>query len=173
MFYGTYLDLQFLTLLLQNSNFVNTKTETTMKSDDNPITQWGTPEGKFSKKDHDFLEKFIFLIENNIASKDLNVEFIERTMKISHSTLYRRVNRLMGMSCRDFLMKMKMENSIKLLEEGRNISEAAYGSGFNDPGYFRHCFMKIYGMVPSQYVKRIRKGERPFLSAHDSDVKLT
>lgn len=144
-----------------------------METGANPIHEWDSEGGRILKKDRDFMEKLISLINDNIASKDLNVEFIERTMKISHSTLYRRVNRLMGMSCRDLLMKRKMEHSIQLLEEGRNVSEAAYGSGFNDPGYFRHCFIKMYGMVPSKYVKQIRKGGRPLLSAHDSDVKLT
>jgi|GEM_PF-2513996 hypothetical protein len=144
-----------------------------METEDSPFPEWDSAGGKILKKDRIFLEKLTSLVENNIASKDLNVEFIEKELNISHSTLYRRVNRLMGMSCRDFLIKKRMANSMKLLEEGRNVSEAAYGSGFNDPAYFRYWFRKIYGIVPSQYIKQIRKGERPLLSAYDSDVKLT
>jgi AraC-like DNA-binding protein len=44
------------------------------------------------------------------------------------------------------------------MEEGHNISEAAYASGFNDLGYFRSCFREEYGMAPSEYI-RLRKSQ--------------
>ena len=41
-----------------------------------------------------------------------------------------------------------------MLEEGYNISEAAYATGFSDVGYFRNCFKGEYGMTPSEYMKQ-------------------
>lgn len=40
------------------------------------------------------------------------------------------------------------------MEEGLNVSEAAYTSGFNDLGYFRNCFKEEYGMAPSECIKQ-------------------
>ena len=57
------------------------------------------------------------------------------------------------------IRKIRLKNSLRLLmEEGHNISEAAYASGFNDLGYFRSCFREEYGMAPSEYI-RLRKSQ--------------
>lgn len=134
-----------------------------METGANQIPEWDSEGGRILKKDRDFLEKLMSLINDNIASKDLNVEYIEKNMNITHSTLFRRIKRLTGMSSRDFVMKQKMGYSVRLLNEGRNVSEAAYGCGYNDPGYFRQCFKKMYGILPSSYMKQLRSGDNPVL----------
>lgn len=141
-----------------------------METGANLIHEWNSEGGRILKKDRDFLEKLISLINDNIASKDLNVEFIEKKMNITHSTLYRKIKRLTGMSSRDFLMKQKMDYCVRLLDEGRNVSEAAYGCGFNDPGYFRQCFKKMYGLLPSRYIKQIRSGDKIELSSDKNQM---
>ena len=70
-------------------------------------------------------------------------------------TLYRKIKSLTGMSGNELIRKIRLKNSLRLLmEEGHNISEAAYASGFNDLGYFRSCFREEYGMAPSEYIKQ-------------------
>ena len=41
-----------------------------------------------------------------------------------------------------------------MTEQGLNVTEAAYSSGFNDVGHFRRCFKEEYGVSPSKYTKR-------------------
>jgi AraC-like DNA-binding protein len=61
---------------------------------------------------------------------------------------------LTGISPNRFIRKIRLGNSVKLLLTGQyNISEAAYGSGFNDLDYFRECFKEEYGMTPTEYLK--------------------
>jgi AraC-like DNA-binding protein len=61
---------------------------------------------------------------------------------------------LTGISPNEFIRKIRLKNSVKLLMTGKyNVSEAADGSGFRDMGHFRECFREEYGMPPTEYLK--------------------
>ena len=110
---------------------------------------------KLSRLDEEFLNRFTAIVEENIDMDKLDMSFMMDKMNMSHSTLYRKIKGLTGISCNEFIRKIRLKNSLRLLmEESLNISEAAYASGFNDLGYFRTCFKEEYGMVPSEYIKQ-------------------
>lgn len=112
---------------------------------------------RLNKLDEEFLNKFTTIVEENIDMEKLAMPFIMERMNMSHSTLYRKIKSLTGMSGNEFIRKIRLKNSFRLLtEEGCNISEAAYRSGFNDLGYFRSCFKEEYGMAPSEYIRQAR-----------------
>lgn len=104
---------------------------------------------KLNKLDEEFLTKFTTIVEENIDMEKMDMSFMMEKMNMSHSTLYRKIKSLTGMSGNELIRKIRLKNSLRLLmEEGHNISEAAYASGFNDLGYFRSCFREEYGMAP-------------------------
>lgn len=108
-----------------------------------------------NKVSEEFLKKFITLIEDNITKEELDMPFMADKMNMSHSTLYRKIKSLTGNSGNEYIRKIKLNYSIRLMQEkGLTISEAAYNSGFNDIGYYRRCFKKQYGILPSEYLKR-------------------
>lgn len=108
-----------------------------------------------SRLDEEFLSCFTAHVEENMDMDKLDMSFMMSKMHMSHSTLYRKIKSLTGMSGNEFIRKIRLKNSLRLLtEEGFNVSEAAYASGFNDLGYFRACFREEYGMAPSEYLKR-------------------
>ena len=110
---------------------------------------------KLNKLDEEFLTKFTTIVEENIDMEKMDMSFMMEKMNMSHSTLYRKIKSLTGMSGNELIRKIRLKNSLRLLmEEGHNISEAAYASGFNDLGYFRSCFREEYGMAPSEYIKQ-------------------
>ncbi|WP_291530321.1 hybrid sensor histidine kinase/response regulator transcription factor [Bacteroides sp. UBA939] len=110
---------------------------------------------QLSRLDEVFLNKFTAIVEENIDMDKLDMAFMREKMNMSHSTLYRKIKGLTGISGNEFIRKIRLKNSLRLLmEEGVNISEAAYTSGFNDLGYFRSCFKEEYGMVPSEYIRQ-------------------
>jgi AraC-like DNA-binding protein len=85
----------------------------------------------------------------------MDITFLTEKMKMSHSTFYRKVKGLTGISTNEFIRKIRLKNSLQLLLTGSyNISEAAYITGFNDIKYFRECFKDEYGMTPSDYLKK-------------------
>lgn len=106
------------------------------------------------KLDEAFLQRFTEILEANLADGKADMVFMAEQMHISHSTLYRKIKGLTGMSGNEFIRKIKLKHSLRLLlEKGYNVSEAAYASGFNDLGYFRSCFKEEYGKSPTEYLK--------------------
>jgi AraC-like DNA-binding protein len=43
-----------------------------------------------------------------------------------------------------------------MLTENMNIAQASVEVGFEDPKYFRQQFVKLFGMTPSQYIKKYK-----------------
>lgn len=111
----------------------------------------------FSKIDLEFIDSFKRIVEDNISNSGLDMQYIQEEMGLSHSTLYRKVKALTGMSTIELIRSIRLSHSLKMLrEEGLNVSETAYACGFNDVGHFISCFKKAYGMTPSKY-----KSSRP------------
>ncbi len=111
---------------------------------------------KLGKFDREFLEKFTRLVEENLTNPDLDMPFMQDNLNMSHSTLYRKVKGLTGLSGKEFIRKLRLRHVVELLADGCQVSEAAYESGFNDMGYFRSCFKEEYGMSPSSYAKKLK-----------------
>ncbi|MGX5690881.1 hybrid sensor histidine kinase/response regulator transcription factor [Arcticibacter tournemirensis] len=110
--------------------------------------------------DNEFIEKITAIIEENIDSDKIDVVFIADKMMMSHSTLYRKVKALSGISVNEFIRKVRIRHSEKLLLTGRyTISEISYMVGINSITYFRQCFKEEFGMAPSEYVKKLTNNE--------------
>lgn len=100
-----------------------------------------------------FIIKCANVIENNISEPALDLSFMQTSLNMSHSTLYRRLKQLTGFSANELIRAMRIRHSRLKLIEGYTVAEAAYNSGFNDLGYFRNCFKERYGQSPSNYAK--------------------
>ena len=112
-------------------------------------------ETKLNTIDQKFLDDLTAVIEQNISDADISMAFIGEKLKISHSTLYRKIKALTGLTGIEFVRKVRLRHSVKLmLDERRNVSEAAYASGFTDLAYYRACFKAEFGMSPSEYIKK-------------------
>lgn len=105
-------------------------------------------------KDEKFLTDAIRLVEENIGNSFVTVQFLSDNMAMSQSTFYRRLKELTGRSVVEFIRDVRLKAAGKLLEEGSNVSQAAYKSGFNDLKYFRKCFKEQFGVNPSDYGKK-------------------
>lgn len=132
---------------------ISTFSEETVK-DENNLAEESL---KISKLDKEFLDKLTEIVENNIETEDLDIAFIKEKMNMSYSTFYRKVKGLTGITPNEFIRKIRLKNSLKLLLSGSyQVSEVAYMSGFNDVVYFRKCFKEEYGMAPSEYAKSVK-----------------
>lgn len=110
---------------------------------------------KLSVLDQKFLDKINSFINENIASEKVSLVLIAQQLNVSQSTLYRKMKALTGMPGNEYIRKLRLNHSLHLmLEANKNISEAAYESGFVDLAYFRTCFKEEYGEVPSDYLKK-------------------
>ena len=113
-----------------------------------------------NKLDEEFIEKVTSIIESNLDSEKLDVVFIADRVNMSHSTLYRKIKALSGVSVNEFIRKVRLKNAEKLLLTRKyNISEITYMVGFNSQTYFRQCFKEEFGTIPSEYIKNILEGK--------------
>jgi len=106
--------------------------------------------------DKEFLDKITKIIEGNIPSEKMDIKFIAQQVNMSHSTLYRKIRSLTGLSINEFIRKIKMKYAEDLLLTGKyTVSEIAFHVGIESIPYFRQCFKEEFGMTPSEYIKRL------------------
>ncbi len=99
-----------------------------------------------------FLEKAIQIIEDNLSDPEFNVYVFTEQMNMSRSVLYRKLKALTDQSITEFIRTIKLKKAAQLIAKTQmNISEIAYEIGFNDLKYFRNCFKKQFGELPSAY----------------------
>ncbi|MFA5045530.1 MAG: two-component regulator propeller domain-containing protein [Paludibacter sp.] len=110
-----------------------------------------------SKLDNEFIEKLTHVIEENIEIEQLNIAQIADQMNMSHSTLYRKIKTLTGLSANEFIRKIRMRNAEKLLLSCKfSIAEIIYKVGISTPAYFRQCFKEEFGVTPTEHLKNIK-----------------
>ena len=100
-----------------------------------------------------FINSFMQFTEEEWQNNELKVDDFEKNIGISKSKLYREMIRLTGKSPNAFLLHYRLRKSLYLLQKQKgNVSDVAYGSGFNSPSYYSKCFRKKYGIMPSELV---------------------
>lgn len=94
------------------------------------------------------------IIEENMADERLDIEYLSSNLCMSHSSLFRKVKALTGLSINEFVRGIRMEKAEEYLKTGNySISEVAYKVGFNSLRYFRQCFKNHFGKNPSDYLQ--------------------
>jgi len=117
-----------------------------------PIAETDT----LSQLDRHFLDDVTAFIQQNISNENITMAMIGEYVHMSHSTLYRKIKALTGISGNEFIRKIRLRHSVHLMiHEHLNVSQAAYESGFGNVPYFRSCFKAEFGMTPTEYLKNI------------------
>lgn len=105
----------------------------------------------------EFLEKCITVVEKNIDNEEFTIKMLMKEMNLSHSGLYKKVKAISGESINAFIRLIRLRKAaVLLLSTDINISEAAFKVGMSDAKYFRQQFVKLFGMPPSEYVKKYK-----------------
>ena len=108
-----------------------------------------------SSLDQQFFERLNKIIEDNIMQEDLDMAFVSDRMAMSHSTFYRKVKALTGMTAKEYVRKRRLRYCYGLLESGEyNVSQAAMMTGFNQMAHFRETFKREFGILPSEVMKK-------------------
>lgn len=101
------------------------------------------------------MEKITSVINDNIALEDLSVAFIADKMCMSISTLYRKINAIVGVSTNEYIRHMRLSRAVELLRTGEmSITDIAENTGFGSHSSFAKAFKKKYGMTATEYVSK-------------------
>lgn len=87
---------------------------------------------------------------------DISVQDAADYVRIDRSHLYRLFKKHLGTSPSEYLMTIRLECAVKLMEyEGLSINEIALSSGFYDLSHFSRMFTSKYGVSPGKYQKML------------------
>ncbi|WP_299555835.1 two-component regulator propeller domain-containing protein [Seonamhaeicola sp.] len=107
--------------------------------------------------DEKFLKRAIEIVEKHMMNTDFNVELLVKEMGLSRSNLYVKFKELTGLSSSAFIRNIRLKRAVQLLEQSNfSVKEIMYMTGFNTSSYFSQCFKKQFGMLPRDYVKKIK-----------------
>jgi signal transduction histidine kinase/ligand-binding sensor domain-containing protein/DNA-binding response OmpR family regulator len=121
-------------------------------------------DSKISPEYKEFLEKCISIVEQHITNPEFNIKVLASEIGMSHSTLYNRIKSISGQSTNGFIRFIRLRRAAEILiSTDTTILETSEQVGINDVKYFREQFTALFGMKPSEYIKKYRK---PFHERH-------
>ncbi|MEJ5964046.1 hybrid sensor histidine kinase/response regulator transcription factor [Pedobacter immunditicola] len=104
------------------------------------------------------LEKCIAIVEENLTNEAFNAKTLAKDCNMSYSNFYKKVKSISGQSVNSFIRSIRLRRAaVLLLSTDSTISDAAFEVGIYDIKYFRVQFKKLYGMNPSDYIKKYRQ----------------
>jgi YesN/AraC family two-component response regulator len=114
---------------------------------------------KISEEYKLFLESCITIVEAHLEDPAFSVQSLASAIGMSHSKLYKKVKSVSGLSVNAFIRHIRLRKAAELfINTGMNINETSFEVGFSNVKYFQKQFHKLFGVNPSEYIKRYRKG---------------
>lgn len=113
-------------------------------------------ERTYTKEEQRFLLKCREMIDENIMNSALSVTFLAEKLGMSHSSFYRKIKSITGMTGIDFINEYRIFKAVQLFKDGEtNVSSVCVKCGFNDIKSFREAFKKKMLLSPKQYVMQL------------------
>ena len=111
-------------------------------------------------EDDKFLKNAMDLIEKNITNPNFSVEELSSNLNLSRVSLYKKLLTLTGKTPVDCIRTIRLKRAVQLLEKSKlSIANVAYEVGFNNAAYFAKVFKEEFGMLPSEYIVKMKEKE--------------
>lgn len=111
------------------------------------------------------------LIKN--LDQNFTLEDLAKKGSVSKRTLSRLIHDELHISFSDWKNSIKILHSIPILLEKKNVTEAAYGLGFDSPNSFIRAFKRIKGVTPKKYLAEYSPSSGPnFEVGSESDFSI-
>lgn len=93
------------------------------------------------------------LVEAHLHDPDFGPEALAAAASLSYHQLYRALRDELGTTPSRFIRTVRVECAAALLRQGEgNVTEIAYGVGFESLSYFRRAFRERFGTSPSEHL---------------------
>lgn len=110
----------------------------------------------YTKEEQIFLLRCREIIDDNLSNPDFNIDFLAEKLAMSHSTLYKKLKQMTGMSLIEFVNDYKIYKAVQAFKEGQtNVVKVAEMCGFGDIKNFRNVFKRKMQMSPKQFVQSL------------------
>lgn len=113
---------------------------------------------QLTKEEEAFLDRCRKIVEENLDNDTFSIETMAKSLTMSHSSLYKKVRDLTGLSLIRFINDLKIKRAVIYFDDGHtNVNTVAEMCGFRDVKAFREAFRKHTGSLPKQYVQQKSK----------------
>jgi len=114
-----------------------------------------------NRKDQEFLDSLINIINENIDNNDFNVNILCQELGFGRTNLYKKIKSVTGYSLGEFIRSLRLKKAAKLLvSQDISISEVIFMVGINSNSYFTKAFKAQFGVTPSEFINQQRKNEK-------------
>ena len=106
----------------------------------------------FSQHSTSFVRQFEEVFQRQLATGNADVESIAAELCISTSQLRRKMNVITGMSPKKYIMRMRLEQAHKEIQQfpNKKLSVIAERCGFYDLPHFIRIYKEAYGITPGR-----------------------
>lgn len=145
-------------LLAQINNIFRNKEVANKNFMNSPFTHYKTI--AVNKMDEDFMKQLHAIIVKHMAEPELSVEMLAGSMRMSISTLYRKVKAITELNTNEYIRLYRLKKAAEMLASQKyRINEVSYLVGFSSPSYFTTSFQKQFGISPTQFLKQQHNGK--------------
>lgn len=85
-------------------------------------------------------------------TQPVSINQLAYDLNMSESNFCQYFKKVMSMTPNEYLLKIKLEEAVKMLEQ-KSVTETANSLGYENISYFISLFKKEYGLTPKQYQK--------------------
>ncbi|MBI4976437.1 MAG: helix-turn-helix transcriptional regulator [Spirochaetes bacterium] len=103
-------------------------------------------------KPDDFLRKVIAFTSKRFREM-ITLDDVARAVGLSRTYFCRAFKKRAGTTWITYLTNLRLEESIRLMQQGASVTDACFGSGFNDLSYFIETFKRFQKVTPLRFVK--------------------
>ncbi|MCB0596788.1 MAG: helix-turn-helix transcriptional regulator [Lewinellaceae bacterium] len=110
------------------------------------------------QRDQVFLKKVNAIILANLSRDDFDVRALARSLALSRTQLYRRLNPLIHLPPSRYIRFIRLQKAKEYLEKGEmDVGEACFRVGFVSKSHFTRAFHRQFGFNPSCLRKSFTK----------------
>ena len=123
-----------------------------------PEASPAAPQSKYNREERRFLLECRRIIDETMTDEDFGIEMLASRLAMSHSSLYKKIRRLTGMSLIEFINEYRIFKAVELFRQGNvNVQTVAAQCGFRDIKTFRETFKRKMNMPPKQFITSLRR----------------
>lgn len=113
-----------------------------------------------NKLDEEFMNKCTEIIMNNIEDTEFSVNTLAQELVMSRTSVFTKIKGIIGMTPNDFIKITRLKKACQMMVEGEyRVTEIGFLVGFSSSSYFAKCFQKQFGMLPTEFLKKVKEGK--------------
>lgn len=101
------------------------------------------------------LQEILSYVQKNYQD-NITLEDLSRHIGLCKNECCRFFKQYMDMTIMEYVLMLRIQNSLPLLEIGKSVTEASVLVGFSSPAYFGQIFKRYMKITPKEFQKRKR-----------------